>query len=209
MSTNIIKKSVTEPVKPTSDYFNQLMANTNVNSANNANSANSAKPAPSPRRKIRFYGIDDTNPSKPRTFLPENPILSGEPVLSEKLRNDPRNDPNYNARVKADVDRLSNQKDILDTISKTRLSNTNKHIADGVSSAPEPDPEPEPTVVEPAIQVEPNLTNTNKKGEEKIPNSLIIYIKTRIPNFYKMTYEPFMTVPESKSHTVYFDPLLY
>jgi hypothetical protein len=52
------------------------------------------------------------------------------------------------------------------------------------------------------------IKNTNSKNKEAIPNSLIIYIKTRIPNFYKLTYEPFMSVPESKSHTVYFDPLV-
>ena len=50
--------------------------------------------------------------------------------------------------------------------------------------------------------------NNNSKKEEKVPNSLIIYIKTRLPNYYKMTYEPFMTVPKNKSHTVYFDPLV-
>ena len=49
-------------------------------------------------------------------------------------------------------------------------------------------------------------TITNKN--DKIPNSLIIYIKTRIPNFFKMNYEPYMSVPKSKSHTVYFDPLV-
>jgi hypothetical protein len=43
---------------------------------------------------------------------------------------------------------------------------------------------------------------------ENVPNSLIIYIKTRIPNFYKLNYDPTMTVPEIKSHTVYFDPLV-
>ena len=26
------------------------------------------------------------------------------------------------------------------------------------------------------------------KKEEKMPNSLIVYIKTRLPNYYKMTY---------------------
>lgn len=50
--------------------------------------------------------------------------------------------------------------------------------------------------------------NKETKKEAKIPNSLIIYIKTRLPNYYKMTYEPFMTVPKNKSHTVYFDPLV-
>ena len=47
-----------------------------------------------------------------------------------------------------------------------------------------------------------------KKKDDKIPNSLIIYIKTRIPNFYKFNYEPYMSVPKNKSHTVYFDPLV-
>lgn len=47
-----------------------------------------------------------------------------------------------------------------------------------------------------------------KTNDSKLPNSLIIYIKTRIPNFYKVNYEPYMSVPKSKSHTVYFDPLI-
>ena len=46
------------------------------------------------------------------------------------------------------------------------------------------------------------------KKEEKVPNSLIIYVKTRIPNYYNVNYEPFMTVPKIKSNTVYFDPLV-
>ena len=41
-----------------------------------------------------------------------------------------------------------------------------------------------------------------------IPNTLIIFIKTRIPNHTKLIYDPYMTVPISKSHTVYFDPLV-
>jgi hypothetical protein len=48
----------------------------------------------------------------------------------------------------------------------------------------------------------------DSKKEIKIPNSLIIYIKTRIPNYSKVTYEPFMTVPKNKSHTIYFEPLV-
>ena len=47
-----------------------------------------------------------------------------------------------------------------------------------------------------------------KDDKKKIPNSLIIYIKTRIPNYYKINYDPTMTVPSSKSHTVYFEPLI-
>ena len=50
-------------------------------------------------------------------------------------------------------------------------------------------------------------TNTNKK-DKKTPNSLIIFVKTRIPNYFKMNYEPKMTVQKIKSHTVYFDPLI-
>jgi len=48
--------------------------------------------------------------------------------------------------------------------------------------------------------------NTNKK--KTVPNSLIIYIKTRIPNFYKLTYSPSMSIPGTKSNSVYFDPLV-
>jgi len=68
-----------------------------------------------------------------------------------------------------------------------------------------------PVTQEGPIPSEPSLINnedTTNKKEEKIPNSLIIYIKTRIPNYYKVNYEPFMTVPKDKSHTVYFDPLI-
>jgi hypothetical protein len=46
------------------------------------------------------------------------------------------------------------------------------------------------------------------KNDDKIPNSLIINIKTRIPNHYKITYDPSMTIPMTKSTTVYFDPLV-
>ena len=48
----------------------------------------------------------------------------------------------------------------------------------------------------------------NNSKKIPIPNTLTIYIKTRIPNHTKMIYEPSMTVPTSKSHTVYFDPLV-
>ena len=51
-------------------------------------------------------------------------------------------------------------------------------------------------------------TEPNEKKGIKVPNSIIIYIKTRIPNFYKLNYDPFMSVPKTKSHTVYFDPLI-
>jgi hypothetical protein len=41
-----------------------------------------------------------------------------------------------------------------------------------------------------------------------IPNTLTIYINTRIANHNKLIYDPAMTVPTSKSHTVYFEPLI-
>ena len=41
-----------------------------------------------------------------------------------------------------------------------------------------------------------------------IPNTLTIYINTRIRNFPKIKYEPNMTVPNSKSTSVLFDPLI-
>jgi hypothetical protein len=47
--------------------------------------------------------------------------------------------------------------------------------------------------------------NTSSK---KIPNTLIIYIKTRVPNYYKITYEPNMSIPKIKSGSVYFNPLV-
>jgi len=51
---------------------------------------------------------------------------------------------------------------------------------------------------------EPIKTNANMKT----PNTLIIYIKTRIPNYYKINFEPSMLVPSSKSPKVFFDPLV-
>ena len=51
-------------------------------------------------------------------------------------------------------------------------------------------------------------TEEKKETDVKIPNSLIVYIKTKVPNYYKLNYEPSMTVPKSKSHTVFFDPLI-
>ena len=61
----------------------------------------------------------------------------------------------------------------------------------------------------------PPSTNTNKSNnasginkQKKIPNTLIIYIKTRIANYYKINYDPSMSVPKVNSHTVYIDPLV-
>ena len=56
-------------------------------------------------------------------------------------------------------------------------------------------------------------TNTNRNAsginkQKKIPNTLIIYIKTRIANYYKINYDPSMSVPKVNSHTVYIDPLV-
>ena len=51
--------------------------------------------------------------------------------------------------------------------------------------------------------------NEPLKKDKKNPNALIIFIKTRIPNYYKINYEPYMTVPKSKSHTIFFDPLVF
>lgn len=44
--------------------------------------------------------------------------------------------------------------------------------------------------------------------EKKIPNSLTIIINTKLPNYYKLNFDPSMSVPKTKSHTVYFDPLV-
>jgi hypothetical protein len=41
-----------------------------------------------------------------------------------------------------------------------------------------------------------------------IPNTLTIFINTRIRNYPKIRYEPSMTIPKTKSETVYFDPLV-
>jgi hypothetical protein len=41
-----------------------------------------------------------------------------------------------------------------------------------------------------------------------IPNTLTIFINTRIRNYPKIRYEPSMTIPNTKSETVYFDPLI-
>ena len=78
---------------------------------------------------------------------------------------------------------------------------------------PKPEnPKPENPKPENPIKIdEKHIKPEEKKEKEKnikIPNSLIIYIKTRTPNYYKLNYEPSMTVPKSKSHTVFFDPLI-
>ena len=70
-------------------------------------------------------------------------------------------------------------------------------------------------------KVEPNINNvksppntntninTNASGsKKKIPNTLIIYLKTRIANYYKINFDPSMLVPKINSHTVYIDPLV-
>ena len=48
-------------------------------------------------------------------------------------------------------------------------------------------------------------TDANKTP---VPNTLTVFIKTRIPNHYNINYKPSMTVPKSKSNAVYFDPLV-
>ena len=55
---------------------------------------------------------------------------------------------------------------------------------------------------------EDNIKNNTDITKIKVPNTLIIYIKTRVPNHLKIKYEPYMTVPTSRSHVVYFDPLV-
>ena len=40
------------------------------------------------------------------------------------------------------------------------------------------------------------------------PNTLTIFINTRIRGYPKIKYEPDMTVPNIKSDTVYFNPLI-
>ena len=44
--------------------------------------------------------------------------------------------------------------------------------------------------------------------DKKIPRSLTIIINTKLPNYYRLKYDPIMSVPKTKSHTVYFDPLI-
>ena len=41
-----------------------------------------------------------------------------------------------------------------------------------------------------------------------IPNTLTIFINTRIRGYPKIKYSPNMTVPDLKSDSVYFDPLV-
>jgi hypothetical protein len=45
-------------------------------------------------------------------------------------------------------------------------------------------------------------------SSKNTPNTLIIYIKTRVPNYYKITYEPSMSDPKTKSRNVFFNPLV-
>ena len=41
-----------------------------------------------------------------------------------------------------------------------------------------------------------------------IPNTLTIFINTRIPGYQKLKFKPSMTIPTNTSETVYFDPLV-
>jgi hypothetical protein len=72
------------------------------------------------------------------------------------------------------------------------------------------EPEPVPVLIDvPVPNSEPNKSQIEKgKKIDKVPNSLIIFIKTRIPSYSHLNFEPYMSVPKSKSHTVYFDPLI-
>ena len=48
----------------------------------------------------------------------------------------------------------------------------------------------------------------NMSANITIPNTLTIFINTRIRGYPKIKYSPSMTVPRTKSETVYFDPLV-
>ena len=90
------------------------------------------------------------------------------------------------------------------------MSTKNKEKELETESKTETKPETE-TKKESIKQKNNKLAKKKGKDAEKkpnIPNTLTIFIKTIIPNHTKILYEPFMTVPTSKSHTVYFDPLV-
>ena len=67
-----------------------------------------------------------------------------------------------------------------------------------------------PIISEPTnpIITEPINTTTVSDKPEKVPNSIIFYIKTRIPNFYKINFMPQMLVPNVKSDKVFINPLV-
>ncbi len=52
-------------------------------------------------------------------------------------------------------------------------------------------------------------TDQNKKDDKKlVPSSLVIYMKTNLPDLYSLTYRPDMSVPKDKDTTIQFNPLV-
>ena len=155
-------------------------------------------------KPLILTNIPDTNTNVPDTKVPDTKVpdtkVPDTKVPDTKVPD--TNVPDTNTKI-------PNTKPIKPKIKPKPISISPKPIL------PEPIlPEPtnnEPTNKEPIIPINKSIiTNNSRKkiDQTQIPNSLIIYVKTRIPNAYKLNYEPYMTVPKSKSHTVYFDPLI-
>ena len=97
--------------------------------------------------------------------------------------------------------------------------NTNTNINPNINPSPSPNTSPSSNTSSKSNIIISNVktpstntninTNVNASGtKRKIPNTLIIYLKTRIANYYKINFDPSMLVPKVNSHTVYIDPLV-
>ena len=89
-------------------------------------------------------------------------------------------------------------------MSKSNYENNNKNIKEKMVQTNNKNKDPK-------IETKNTFKTTSKPPDKKnvvIPNSLTILVKTRIPNYSKIVYDPSMTVTTSRSHTVYFDPLV-
>lgn len=116
----------------------------------------------------------------------ERIALKEQALAKEKKQQDNDKDKDVLQKLK---EIGANQNKIMETINKKETGKYNKKDKD----------------IDKDIDKNSNK-NSNKK--EPIPNTLIIFIKTRIPNYYKINYSPSMTVPNSRSQSVYFDPLI-
>ena len=92
-------------------------------------------------------------------------------------------------------------------VDKDTSVNTNKNKDAGETNTNDKDKDTSVNTISNAVipKRKPNISPNTK---EKIPNTIIFYIKTRIPNFYNIIFTPQMLVPKVRSDTVFINPLV-
>ena len=216
----------TEPnVGPIDILFDLPTINSiNIYSTRTKQFQNYSNPKPNSGEDIFLY-YTGGNHYQPLYPVPSNVDPSVNPVVDPSVN--PVVDPSVNSADSKVEDSTDLFPPVLNpppfTKNTDEASNMSKNetvLASGIPSAspdetPTAPPDETPTAPPDDKKTETiappddkKTETTTEKKDTKIPNSIIIYIKTRIPNFYKLNYEPFMSVPKNKSHTVYFDPLI-